>query len=532
MRYFIIVIFLKFIFFCSFVAKANILSPEIPSQLENAERAIWKIYSSNENGNGTGFFIGPNQFVTNFHVIDPLLHELSDENMFRKDTSQGNELIDQNIDHIVYLSQENNTSVLKVTKVLAVSALYDLALLETKENVTDYLSFKEDTLKSNKNLFVIGYPEGIFRVMSKTGDILFYEDIQMYYFPTNHSSLPGASGSPVLDEQGLVFGVASLAVVNILGLIKAIYLKEFITGNVGMICSNFQLVRDCIEEEIQNLKSLAEEGSVYAQHQLAVYYDSKGIEQEAFYWMKQAAEQGFFLAQHRLVRMYQLQLGDFSEEIFNLYQKAAKQGFAMAQHRLAKRYKRGAGVEQDLNQAFYWMKQAAKQGLTFAQHDLAFMYHNGEGIEKDLSQAFYWFEKAAKQEFSLAQYKLALMYRNGEGVEPDREKAFYWLKKAAENDYSVAQYKLALMYRNGEGVESDREKALYWLKKAAENYHAVAQYELARIYYKSKGSLRNWNKAFHWCQKAADQGYPPARTLLYFIERDLKFQRGKNRRGR
>ena len=73
---------------------------------------------------------------------------------------QGQE--DQNpIDHI-NLGQEGNSSVLRIKKVISVSALYDLALLETEESVTDYLNLRENSPEPNEDLFVIAYPGRVF----------------------------------------------------------------------------------------------------------------------------------------------------------------------------------------------------------------------------------------------------------------------------------------------------------------------------------------------------------------------------------
>ena len=250
MKHFIII--LNFILFSSFIAKANVPSPETPPRVENAERAIWKI--SNDFTSGSGFFIGPNQFVTNLHVINPLLHKPSVENTLREDEFQeertrGYTVKKEVMDGIASLSQENNSSVLKVKEVLAVSVLYDLALLETEESVTDYLSLREGPLKPNENLFVIGYPKRVLTTISKTGASV-YEDNQRYDFPVNHSSLKGVSGSPVLSEQGLVVGVAFLGNRNILSFIKINHLNELITEDIGMKCFGFNSVTACIEEEI------------------------------------------------------------------------------------------------------------------------------------------------------------------------------------------------------------------------------------------------------------------------------------------
>ena len=399
MKHFIILLNLSF--FCLSFAEADSSSDEISLHLNKSKKAVWKIEIWNRGrdfgnvvlkfvmglggSNGTGFFIGPNYFVTNFHVIFSLLGSTGSST--------------------VTLSQEGDSSSLTIKRVLAVSALYDLVLLETEESITDYLSLREKLPNPNEPLFLLAYPDGIFKKIEKTGGII-YENDREFAFITNNSNLNGASGSPVLDDKGQVVGVASGGSNNKLNAIKINHLKELVMGSIGTDCAETEIFKaqKCIKEGIEHLKRLAEEGSIYAQKQLA------------------------------------------------------------------------------------------------------FMYLKGD---------------------------VDVAYRNFEGAfGRDRfEKAFRWYKMAAEQGYTEAQYQLAHMYYRGEGVDRDISQALHWFERAAFLGHTEAQHKLARIYFKS-GFLRDLNQALYWCQKAAEQGYPPARTLLYLIERDLKFQRGKGIRNR
>ena len=188
--------------------------------------------------------VGVNHFITNFHVINSLLHA-----PYPEDVPQNR------LENEIVLSQEGNSSVLKVKRVLAVSALYDLVLFEMEEDVIDYLSPRENPPESSENLFLIAYLDGGVTKIRKTGDIS-YEGSKSYFFPVDHSDLGGASGSPVLDEQGLIVGVTFIGLENLLGAIKINYLKEFISGNIGLKCSGHNSARVCIEEETQNLKEL------------------------------------------------------------------------------------------------------------------------------------------------------------------------------------------------------------------------------------------------------------------------------------
>ena len=68
-------------------------------------------------------------------------------------------------------------------------------------------------------------------------------------------------------------------------------------------------------------------------------------------------------------------------------EKKAKAGDAEAQYRLAAAYATGAGVAQDLSEAFRWVQLAADQGLATAQNNLGVMYLHGQGVEQSDEEA-------------------------------------------------------------------------------------------------------------------------------------------------
>ena len=321
----------------------------------------------------------------------------------------------KNIEHIT-LSQKGNPTNLRVTNILALSAVYDLALVEVEtKHFTNFLSLRENLPEPYEDLYVPAYPKNRFTNIKKTGNIFFHGTSHLS-FAVNHSSLPGVSGSPVLDKQGQVVAVSFGGKHNILFALSMGDLKEFIIGNTGLNCSHFINSKSCAEKEIENLKDLATAGFVEAQYQLALmYYYGKGIEQD---W----------------------------DKVLQWFSKAAEQAYAPAQYNLALMYYYGKGIiEKNGDKALQWMSKAAEQAFAPAQYSLAMMYYNGKGTEQDQDKALQWMSKAAEQAYAPAQYDLALMYYNGKGTEQDRDKAVQWLSKAAKQDYAPAQHDLALI---------------------------------------------------------------------------------------
>ena len=430
-KIFIIPVLLSFAISHFSFAKTN--SPtetETSLQQDRPEQAIWNILHP-EAGNGTGFFIEPNLFVTNFHVVSAIL-------------SGSRSFTD------ISLSQEGNDSVLKIKKIIAVSASHDLALLETEKPVTNYLRLRENPLIPSEKLFLIAYPSSAFIEIKKTGDI-FYEDDRTYSFPTDNSSMMGASGGPVLDEQRQVAGVAFRTLHNLLHTIKTNHLQELIAGNIGIRCDELLSTvvsffnKECIKKEIERLKQLAEEGSMYAQNRLAYAYHhgTAGIDpniNEAIKWYTRAAEQGYALAQRALGIIY-----DTSE-----------------------------GVKRDIDKAIKWHSEAMKQGLISSQVSLADIYINDLETEKDIEKALQLIKEAAEKKYAVAQGLFGSLYQEGERVEMDMDEAVKWYTRAAEQGQDMAQYTLGTIYHIGEGVEMDMDEAVKWYTRAAEQGHESA----------------------------------------------------------
>ncbi|OSI12872.1 tetratricopeptide repeat protein [Neisseria canis] len=228
------------------------------------------------------------------------------------------------------------------------------------------------------------------------------------------------------------------------------------------------------ENEINQLKQLAEQGDVEAQFNLGTCYrKGLGVEQsdnKAAEWYGKAAEQGHVEAQFNLGGLYHQGLGveQSDSKAAEWYGKAAEQDDAQAQFNLGVCYDQGLGVEQNDSKAAEWYGKAAEQDDAQAQFNLGVYYHQGLGVEQSDSKAAEWYGKAAEQGHAKAQFNLGTCYRKGLGVEQSDSKATEWYEKAAEQGDVKAQFNLGVYYHQGLGVEQSDSKAAEWYRKAAE----------------------------------------------------------------
>ena len=508
-------------------------SAEIDPQVEYVQNSVWLIHNKSRSNMGeftlketlfggikpptfgTAFSIKPNLFVTNFHVLFSIL--------------------DQGSISDIALQQKGNSSSLTINRVLQISALYDLVLFETKENVTSYLSIKEDRPQPDEELFILGYPGGKFKRMEKTGTVI---DEGLYYaFPVNHFSLHGASGGPVLNAKEQVVGITFLGFENMSKAVKSKHLNELIKGNRGLNCSHFPDLVACIEKELENLNHFAERGNAHAQYVTgSMYFNKPGVTESelklAFDWYQKSASQGHTVAQINLANMYYWGRGTKQDKEEALYwtMKVAAQGEVSAQGRLALLYYEDKEIKQDMKKAFYWAKESAAHGGAMAQSLLGLLYYK-KGIEKQdpklLQLATDWFTKSANQGHPIGQYSLAkiILMRERSKVTKNFQLASGWMHKSAKGDYAHAQYELAIMYDRGEVPDIDPKYqnvlSSFWMQKSAERNNAQAQYNLAIGYVHSyinakKKKEVNWDLAlaFFWMSRSANLNYRNAQHDL------------------
>ena len=171
---------------------------DIPLEDQNIYNAIVKLADrpENEQIQGTGFFL-ENHLVTNFHVINAFLRS-------------------NDLDDIFLLSKEGALIPIKIKRVVALSALYDIALLETADIEKSYLSLRENPLDVTEDLFILAYPNGNFQQLEKQGKIQFLGNENYGFYINYFESKDGISGAPVLDNKQQVLGIHDASVVSFL----------------------------------------------------------------------------------------------------------------------------------------------------------------------------------------------------------------------------------------------------------------------------------------------------------------------------
>ncbi len=444
------------------------LSPPVLAQL-TAPLAVWRLQRGNGRS-GTGFFVSPSLMLTNAHV----LFGLSDD--------------PESFDEKSIRLQRPGAAVLglsgpperEIKSVRAVSFSLDLALLEMEFESPFYLTFRESDLSEEEDLRVTGYPGAAFELasMRKINKLQRYDGAALSFL-VDHSDIPGASGSPVIDSHGRAAGIVlSSGGRNSVVALPARSARAFLEGKSGEICSGS--LKKCLREaRAQNLKE-AEEGGRLAQYYLAHRLRAKGSPQslaEAALWHERSAENGFFMSQANLADMYND--GDGVEQNFEKavfwWRRSADQGDSMSQFNLCVKYYEGLAVEQSFQKAFSWCRRAASQGDALAQYNLASMYYYGHGVQKSFKEAARWFQRAADMGSADSQSALAwIYYQGGWGLEQDFEKAAFWWRRSAELGLAVSQFYLGRIYQRGEGLEQDMEAASVWLERAAMQGHAAA----------------------------------------------------------
>ena len=244
--------------------------------------------------------------------------------------------------------------------------------------------------------------------------------------------------------------------------------------NMAYIPGTSDEQKKSIFTSIQNeLKNLANDGDVFAQHELGLVYEFLNNE-SALEWYEKAALHGYYLSMNRLGKGC-YNLGD--------YEKANK-----------------------------WFKIAGEAGYDEGWYNLANAYENGDGVTEDEDKAIKFYKKAYDIGGNIAGESANaignIFYDWG-----DDEKANKWYKLSGEAGFDWGWNNLANDYLWGYGFSKDVDKARYYYEKACElNGEAKgdAAYQIATIC----NDEYEYNEANKWYMIAADAGNEDAKEVL------------------
>ena len=315
----------------------------------------WKISAERANSSGTGFFISPNTFVTNFHVLAPLLQQA--------------QLRD------IHIIQNGNTQVISVAKIVSMSALHDLAIVQTSQSVDSYLRTINQPLRSQQPLVIVGYPKGQPRVLRQVEPIIVNRD-QSMSFPVNQPfSLKGASGAPIMNLRNEVVGIVSEMFYNIIYLPLTIdQLNQVMQGKHSINRCHNCSSQEWINQALQQLTRLANKGNKNAQYKLGLYYyEGEVIRQstsQSKKWLRKASKKSHLHAQHQLGAILLAENNMDSTEGLRWVRQAADRDVAQANFllsRLILKFREQSFAGQDwINRYNELVKRTRTQGLYIA----------------------------------------------------------------------------------------------------------------------------------------------------------------------
>lgn len=226
----------------------------------------------------------------------------------------------------------------------------------------------------------------------------------------------------------------------------------------------------------QFMEQAAREGVVSAKIKLAILLlEGKNVQKDvmaAIEWLEEASEEGDLVAKNLLAQTY---VDLAPEKAVELFREAIEEGSEDAMNGLGVLYEEGrAGLEQDHEKAFYWIKKSSDLNNPEAQYNLGLAYgfkYESYHIDQNLELAFELLTKSVEQfPHSLGYARIMQLFAEDNiGTQEYFDKAFEGLKRLAQEDNDPeAQHILAQLYERGIfGVSENVQQAFYFYRRAA-----------------------------------------------------------------
>ena len=468
-------------------------------------KAIWKIEldlnnEESKKAHGSGFFISPSAIITNFHVINNFL------------SHKKAKLEDINI------IQDGNPKQLKFNKILRLSHLYDLALLEVSGSTDHFLELAPNPSIYDDNLSVIGYAERLVKI-NQTSRL---KEGGNGGFTTNHSNLSGISGSPILHNNK-VRGTASLAVHNHLSFIPVQDLKVFLQNDT-FVCGGSD-PNYCLKEAHDDFLQLSSKNlSTKDAIKFYTYFYHSFLDYEASHFDKKTEDEKeiFFDSIKDMISNLD-EIQDNLKKTLNSKEKnrtknnkneieETKQSLVQVIQMLFDFYNLYSG---DFTAKNHYLKEGSRLGSMLFQYKLGYIHAPAYIYPQIKSKSVYNYLNSAKQSFAPAQYDLAkIYYKNREFADLNQ---FILEAKSAydEGGHSIQEYALHLTPKTITGANDTEavNKGMYDGIYDGVNYNI---YEGLKYDYSKKGMEYSWHKGV-WNKS---QGHQANLPLLEVSDQD------------
>lgn len=203
-------------------------------------------------GEGSGFFISPTLFVTNFHVIDSAVDGVDitlQKDVFKYKTER------------------------RKARLINVSSIYDLALLEVDKPVDQYLNIRSYPInfKEESRFYLVGYPVNRFVTLALKYRGSKFNSGVFEFIHDDYKDARGSSGGAVVDANGQVIGVnyaGSLYAGGRAFVISYTTLLGFISSGSGKCLQGTPA--DCIDADWQELRYASNNGNKIAEDKIQV----------------------------------------------------------------------------------------------------------------------------------------------------------------------------------------------------------------------------------------------------------------------